>query len=100
LTPEQISNNQLYDDADAAKIRAKEFVEAQLKAPSSAVWPSYIDFKVARAEDANGKVIKDVWNVMGFVDSQNGSGVMLRTNWLVTIRKSSPEWQLVEISKL
>jgi hypothetical protein len=100
LTPEQITNNQLSQDADDAKIRAKEFVEVSLKSPSSAEWPSYNEFKVARATNETNDFIKDTWQVMGYVDAKNSYGVALRTNWLVTVKKTNTGWDLVKFSIL
>ena len=97
-TPEQTANIQLNADSDAAKIRAKEYVEASLKAPSTAKWASYNEFATARGRDKKGNVIKDVWDVTGYVDAQNSYGAMLRTNFLVTVQKQGDEWKLVKLS--
>ena len=97
LTPEQIANNQLFADSDAAKIRAKEYVEASLKAPSTAKWPGYSEFATARSKDKKGNVIKDVWEVASYVDAQNSYGAMIRTKFLVTMKKTGEDWKLVEL---
>jgi hypothetical protein len=96
--PEQAVNQELMADSEAAKIRAKEFVEATLKSPTTASWASYNDFATAQAQDKKGRVIKDLWQVTGYVDAQNSYGAKLRNNFLVTLRKASPEWQLVKLS--
>lgn len=98
LTPEQTANIQLNADSDAAKIRAKEYAEASLKAPSTAKWADYSEFETARARDKKGQVIKDVWDVALHVDAQNSYGAMIRTKFLVTVKKTSEDWKLVNIS--
>jgi hypothetical protein len=98
LTAEEITNNQLNADSDSAKIRAKEYMEASLKAPATALWPSYNEFATARAEDKKGKPIKGLWNVTGYVDSQNSYGALLRTKFLVKVQKKGDNWSLVKLS--
>jgi hypothetical protein len=96
-SPADIANNQLSADSDSAKIRAKEFVEASLKAPSTAKWPWYDEFAVARHKGKKGKIMKDVWDVSGYVDAQNSYGAMIRTKWFVTVLKTGNDWNLVKI---
>lgn len=84
-------------DKYMAKTMARQFMEASLKAPSTAKWQSYSDTAAAPYKDKKGKLQKDVWDVVGWVDSQNSYGAMLRTSWIVTVKKNGEQWQLVGI---
>jgi hypothetical protein len=42
-------------------------------------------------------VIKDLWQVTGYVDAQNSYGAMLRTKWYVKVKKIGDDWKLVSI---
>lgn len=90
---EQIARDMADSIKSTAKWQAKQFVEASLKAPSTAKWPNYNEFAAAPVVGEN-----DTWEVMGHVDSQNSYGAMLRTNWHVKMKKSGDTWQLIDIS--
>ncbi len=65
-----------------AYVTAKSNVELRLRAPSTAEFGSYGDSRVARL-DGGCKFL-----VVGYVDAQNGFGVMLRNTYAVTMEKT------------
>jgi len=88
-------NNYTISDAEKGEFiyYAKEYVEQGLKAPSTAEFPGTIlgisDWKVSRN--------KDVVTVQSYVDSQNGFGAMIRSNFAVQISYSSKTCLYLEI---
>ncbi|UAM97739.1 hypothetical protein K8354_15790 [Polaribacter litorisediminis] len=73
-----------------AAYSAQKFVEKQLKAPSTAKFPSL--------NKANIKKSNDVYEVSSYVDSQNGFGAMIRSNYTVKIsRKDNGNITLLDI---
>jgi hypothetical protein len=91
-TPEQIAASKAKSDRHDAKWKAREFVEASLKAPSTAKWPNYNDFAAAPKKGKPG-----VWEVMGHVDAQNSYGAMLRNEFMVTMQKNGEDWKLMDV---
>jgi hypothetical protein len=87
-SPEQL----IESDRNDVKWKAREIIEASLKAPSTAKWPNYNNFAAAQQ---NGQ--PDIWDVMGYVDSQNSYGATIRTNWQVTLKKVNGSWILLKI---
>ncbi|KFO66594.1 hypothetical protein ER57_16435 [Smithella sp. SCADC] len=96
-TPEDIAAKQTDIDSIDARSWAKIYVEKSLKAPTTAKWPSGADFGVGQYKDKKGKVVKDVWEVSGYVDAQNSFGAMIRTQWYVKLKKIGNSWILLEI---
>jgi len=85
------------DDMDA-RIYAKLYVEKALKAPATAKWPSSTSYYVENAKDKKGNHLKDVWEVSGYVDSQNSFGAMIRSQWYVKLKKTGTDsWKLLNI---
>lgn len=75
---------------DAALI-CEQFVENQLKAPSTAKFQNSYDAKVSVS---NGE-----YTVTSYVDSQNGFGAMIRTTYVCTVTYlGSDKWHLVDLS--
>ena len=68
LTTEEASNLQL---------TCEECVKRILKAPSTAKFPNILDWKFQKD--------KDIVIVQSYVDSQNGFGAMLRSNFQITL---------------
>lgn len=56
---------------------AKETIKKVLKSPSTA---EFVDVKAYELSN-----LKDVWAVNGYVDSQNGFGAMIRSQWEVQL---------------
>lgn len=88
-------NNYTISDAEKGEFiyYAKEFVKQGLKAPSTAEFPGTLlgisDWKVSRN--------KDVVTVQSYVDSQNGFGAMIRSNFAVQMSYSSKDCLYVVI---
>ncbi|WP_347839296.1 hypothetical protein [uncultured Draconibacterium sp.] len=78
-----------------AYLYAKELVKAQLKAPSTAKFASFIkgEAKVGQYDNGNYQVI--MW-----VDAQNSFGAMLRKTYQVDLKPVNNSWQLVKIVEL
>lgn len=69
---------------------AEQFVRESLKSPGSAKFQPCSDRTVS-----DGPVL---WNVSGYVDSQNGFGALLRSNYRVTVSyQGGTQWHLESI---
>jgi len=82
------------DNSSMASVMIEDFVKARLKSPSTAdfqgVWSG-------RKITKNGTE----YTTRSYVDSQNGFGAMLRTNFVCTVKQiSKDEWQLVAFKAL
>ena len=65
-------------------------VETTLKAPATA------DFSgVTGSEIANSA---DVYEVSGYVDSENSFGANVRTSWTCKVRDTGDNWDLVDLN--
>jgi hypothetical protein len=75
-----------YGDKTSASVMAEHFIQKKLVAPSTAKFSSSWD----EDSGAAGAVQIDngVWQVWGYVDSQNSFGAMLRAKWEVHILKA------------
>lgn len=73
------------EDRDMAYFACQEFVERKLKSPASAKWPLADDI-------TSTKISGDKYKVAGYVDSQNSFGAMLRSNFVVIMRKDGDKW--------
>jgi hypothetical protein len=69
--------NNLSDDE--IKYAAHQYVLPQLKAPSTAKFPSLNSAKISKNDDGT-------YIVSSYVDSQNEFGAMVRTNWAVKLK--------------
>ncbi len=77
------------DDFDAYKA-CENWVSERLRAPSTA------DFSgVARSEITKTDIGYDV---TGYVDSQNGFGAQIRSDFTCEMRLTADSWQLVDLS--
>lgn len=70
---------------------AKQFVVAGLKTPTTAKFPSIMDFTAGKGTDGN-------WRVIGFVDAQNSFGAMIRTRFVCVLSKHGGKWWLVKLT--
>jgi hypothetical protein len=68
-----------YFSNDKAAYAAQKYVEKQLKSPSTAKFPSLNKSKVKKSNN--------VYEISSYVDSQNGFGAIIRSNYIVKIRK-------------
>lgn len=80
-------------NADAAQV-CKQFVEKRLRAPSTAKFQNIFDATVEGGiGDRQGQRI-----VRSYVDSQNGFGTMLRSNYVCSVeQKADKNWRLVDL---
>ena len=69
---------------------AKEAVKLQLKSPRSAKFGSYGQTDVSLHQDC-------IFSVKGYVDSQNGFGAMIRSQYEVKLTGAKSEWKLTHI---
>ena len=98
LSAEEIAAKQERIDSIDARTWAKIYVKRSLKAPTTAKFQNPADFGVAPAKDKEGKPLKDVWEVSGYVDAQNSFGVMLRNKWYVKLVKMAEDkWVPTEV---
>jgi len=67
-------------DQSEAYLNAENFVKQGLKSPSTAKFPSYAERQQQTSILGAGK-----FKITSWVDSQNGFGAMIRTNWSCTI---------------
>lgn len=73
-----------------AFMAARPFVERKLVSPGSAEFASYQD-KASSTTQVGGST----WRVRSWVDSQNGFGALIRTNYTCTLRcKGDGTWAL------
>ena len=87
------SGDEKASDEFAADVYAKEFVKDRLKSPSSAKFSSFSDNSI--------KEIKtNVWEVSGWVDSDNSFGASIRSHFKVTLEyiPSRDTWTLLDIN--
>ena len=73
---------------------AKDAVNSGLKAPATAVYPSWDDDGVQIFETGECK-----FAVLGFVDSQNGFGALIRSRFSVKVEylKAKSDWNSSEL---
>lgn len=76
-----------------AYVSSKQFVADTLKAPSTARFCSYDEARVTRLSGER-------YRVVGWVDSQNSFGAMLRSDFSCTLelRDNGETWRAVDIS--
>ena len=80
---EERRREQQYGSRSMAWIMAQDFVEARLKSPGSA---SYGDWLEQNYSDNVTDLGEGLYHTRGWVDSQNGFGAMLRSNFLCTLQ--------------
>lgn len=68
----------------SAELKCEGEIEARLKSPATA------DF----THTSVGKLDSGAWRVDGFVDSDNGLGAKLRSEYGCTVEKTSDGWDL------
>jgi len=73
-----------------AYLYSTEFVKKRLKAPSTA------DFSSKR-ESTVLKLGEHEYAVTGYVDSENGFGAKIRSNWSTKVRKEGDGWVLEHV---
>jgi hypothetical protein len=71
-----------------ARIACEQFVQAQLRAPATATFSPRVETRVTHT-------VRDDWVVNGWIDSQNGFGAMLRSEYDCATARAGDSWQLV-----
>lgn len=78
-------------DKSDAYYTSQVFVKRNLKAPSTAEFPSQSESTITMSEDGS------TYKIYSFVDSQNGFGAMIRTKYYVKMIKDGSDWKLLDI---
>jgi hypothetical protein len=73
-----------------------EAVTERLRAPATAVFPEY---DTARYESPDPSGYHDI-RVYGYVDSQNGFGALIRSDWSCSVSMSSDNKQVEDFGRL
>ncbi len=73
---------------------SQTFVSRSLKAPATAVYPAWTEANCQATHEG------DVWTVVSYVDSQNGFGAMIRSDYGVEMRHHPDDdsWTLLDIT--
>jgi len=75
-----------------ARVMAKEIIEKRLRSPRTAVFPW-------NREIAANKTGENEWEIIGYVDAQNGFGAMIRSNWKVKLKyEGKGNWKTIYAS--
>jgi hypothetical protein len=89
-SPEQIEAELRKNEHVDSFYLAQDIVKKQLKSPSTAIFG-----KIGECEEPY-KDIDGVWWVGCYVDSQNGFGAMLRSNYLIKMKRvSGGKWDII-----
>lgn len=82
------------DASTQAYKKAIEYAKGELKAPATAVFPSIKDSEVSvKREDNTQK-----YEVRGYVDSQNGFGALVRTNFTAVLEQDKMnDWKRIDL---
>lgn len=89
--PEPEPAYDLSEDSISATVMCEEFVTDRLRSPSTADFPW-----TSERETYNPK--RNTWTIVSYVDSQNGFGAEVRTDWVCEITSSDGEnWTLVDL---
>lgn len=78
-------------DISDAYYTSQVFVKRNLKAPSTAEFPSQSESTITPSEDGA------TYKIYSYVDSQNGFGAMIRTKYYVKMIKDGSDWKLLDI---
>ena len=75
--------------SSGAEVACKQFVRERLKSPSTAEFPRPVTENLYESR----------WRVEGVVDSQNGFGAMVRTQYTCEVHRTSDDvWNLVDLT--
>lgn len=104
LTPEQEAERLKLHEKEAmverdhidAKYVCQQFTLKQLKTPSAAKFESLETVAAVPSKDKKWGKLRDVWDSMGWVDSQNSFGALLRSEYICTVQKAPDgRWKLL-----
>ena len=76
-------------DEASAFVASKDYVKTRLKSPATADFP-FLDFQHAEMEDCQ-------MLIRSYVDSQNGFGAMIRSNYDAVLEYKRDRWELVAL---
>lgn len=83
-------NSDSSNSSTMAYIMCQDFIEQRLTAPATAKWPSSLDITII---PVSGK--EDSYQVIGYVDAQNGFGALIRTSYVCEISYTGDDrWHL------
>lgn len=91
LSSQKEWNKLCNDSKTEAYQKAERLVKAQLKAPRSAKLSSYGQTKIKLYKGCE-------YEVIGFVDAQNGFGAMIRSNYNVHLKRTETGWTVKNLS--
>ena len=81
------------NNSTMAYVMMQQFVEKQLKSPSTAKFPSTVNEEVKIVNKGN-----QTYSMVAFVDSQNSFGATIRTYFVGEIKQTSDDqWQLISL---
>ena len=89
--------NAYADDHTEAKGVCQEFARKHLKAPSTAKLEPLSTVAAAPSHDKKWSKLRNVWESIGWVDSQNSYGAMLRTEYSCTAQKNGNTWKVLDM---
>ena len=70
--------------ATRAYVMSQDFVRQKLKSPSTAIF--------SRSDYTNGPVFSKSVEIKSYVDSQNGFGATIRTNYRIRLEQIGEDW--------
>ena len=81
------------DDIVVAYLASKKFIKRRLKSPSTAKFPWSDEAMVSTGPDCT-------YTVRSYVDSQNGFGAMIRSNYVANLKRNIDDknWSLVSVN--
>lgn len=98
-TPEQ--ETEVNSDHLDAKHVCQKFVLKQLIAPATAQFEPLETVAAVPSKDKKWEKMKDVWDSMGWVDSQNSFGALIRSEYMCAIQKTPDgRWKLLDLNWL
>ena len=109
ITPEQEADERKRREQEAevdrdhldAKHVCQKFALKQLKAPATAQFEPLETVAAVPSKDKKWEKMKDVWDSMGWVDSQNSFGALIRSEYMCTIQKAPDgRWKLLDLNWL
>ncbi len=87
----QANKNTYKGSKQAAWERAKQYVKFNLKSPGSADFGGLYEQNYKINVSAKGSV----YTVRGWVDSQNGFGALIRTNFKIKLEYKDEDWKII-----
>ena len=86
------SGNKKSDPKRNSYYMAKQFIEKQLKVPSTAEYQEYSEDMV--------EVSGNVYKVTMYVDAENSFGAKVRTHFIVQMKTDGDKWYIADIKEI